>query len=142
MGTFNVANAVILNSAGQVLLTQRFDPKNKNLHMRWQVPGGGVEKDETTYEACLREAKEETGLSVKILSEKPFVVDQKYPDVCFHLNVFLAMPISGTIDTTLDHETADAKWFELKEIEKLRTLDDTYEMVKVCFDLWKKHLFK
>ncbi len=139
MTLINVANAVIVNPEGQVLLTQRFDPKNKNIHMRWQVPGGGIEKNETPRQACVREAKEETGLTVEIISENPIQFNQEYPDVCFHLNVFLARAISGTINTELDEETNDAKWYEPENIKELRTLDDTYSMVNECLLLWKKH---
>ncbi len=142
MGNIHVANAVIINPQGKILLTQRYDPKNKNIHLCWQVPGGGIENDETPAAACLREAKEETGLDVEILSDSPFIIEQSYPEVSFHLNVFLTRPISDTIDTTLDEETNDARWFELKEIKKLKTLDDTYEMVRKCIQIWKKHSFK
>lgn len=139
MALINVANAVIINSDGHVLLTQRFDPKNKNTHMRWQVPGGKIEENETPRQACIREAKEETGLTVEIISESPIQLDQEYPDVCFHLNIFLAQVISGTINTDLDEETNDAKWYEPENIKKLKTLDNTYMMVNECLLLWKKH---
>lgn len=142
MGNIHVANAVIVNPQGKILLTQRYDPKNKNVHLCWQVPGGGIEKGETPQAACLREAREETGLEVEILSNTPFLIEQTYPDVNFYLNVFLTRPISDTIDTTLDEETNDAKWYEMNEIKQLKTLDDTYEMVKKCMLLWKKHSFK
>ncbi len=34
---------------------------------RWYIPAGFVEADETVEDACLREAKEETGLDVEIV---------------------------------------------------------------------------
>jgi 8-oxo-dGTP pyrophosphatase MutT (NUDIX family) len=37
----------------------------------WLFPGGHIELDETPDEALLREVKEETGLDVTVLAEKP-----------------------------------------------------------------------
>lgn len=35
---------------------------------RWQLPGGGLKRDETPREGLLREVNEETGLAARILS--------------------------------------------------------------------------
>jgi len=138
MRVTNVANAVIVNTHGQILLTQRHDPKNTSIHLKWQVPGGKIEKNEKPIDACIREAREETGLYVKALSESPIVVEQEYENVKFYLNVFLTSPISDTIDTSLDEETADAKWYDFANIQNLSTLDNTLEMIEKALKLWKK----
>lgn len=41
--------------------------KNEPYRGRWAIPGGLVEYGETTEEAAKREAKEETGLDVKLI---------------------------------------------------------------------------
>lgn len=138
MRVTNVANAVIVNTHGQILLTQRHDPKNTSVHLKWQVPGGGIEKNEKPIDACIREAHEETGLHVKVLSDSPIVIEQEYDNVKFCLNVFLTSPISDTIDTSLDEETADAKWYDFDNIQGLETLDNTLEMIEKSLKLWKK----
>ncbi len=38
-------------------------------HDYYELPGGGVEEDETIEEACIRECKEEIGCNVEIISE-------------------------------------------------------------------------
>ena len=57
---------VLLNSENKVFVAKRIDnPKNF-----WQLPQGGVGKDEDFYTAALRELKEETSIvSVKPIKE-------------------------------------------------------------------------
>ena len=51
---------IIENDQGKILLCHRTD------HDLWNLPGGGVEKGETPWEALIREVEEETGLEVEI----------------------------------------------------------------------------
>jgi putative (di)nucleoside polyphosphate hydrolase len=52
------AGAVIINNKGQPLLFERLDIADS-----WQLPQGGLDKDEEPYPAVLREVEEETGIS-------------------------------------------------------------------------------
>ena len=54
------ALAVIVDGHGRVLLAHRTDVD------LWNVPGGGVERGESPWDAVVREAREETGLEVRI----------------------------------------------------------------------------
>lgn len=54
------AFAVIFDDAGKVLISRRVDNGWFNL------PGGGVEPDETVTEGLIREVREETGLEAEI----------------------------------------------------------------------------
>ena len=62
---------VVLNNENKVFVAKRIDnPKNF-----WQMPQGGVDKDENYYEAALRELKEETNIiSVELIKE----IDKKF----------------------------------------------------------------
>ena len=62
---------VVLNKENKVFVAKRIDnPKNF-----WQMPQGGVDKDENYYKAALRELKEETSIiSVKLIQE----IDKKF----------------------------------------------------------------
>jgi 8-oxo-dGTP diphosphatase len=53
-------NAVIVDSAGRVLLALRDRPPI------WNVPGGGVEDGEAPWDAAVREAAEEVGVRVAV----------------------------------------------------------------------------
>ena len=55
--------AVVLNSAGHVLLAKR---GHEPLKGEWSLPGGAVEVGETLEEAVAREIREETGVSVEV----------------------------------------------------------------------------
>ena len=48
---------------GKVLLVKR---AHEPLQGEWSLPGGGVEVGETLREACAREVREETGLTVEV----------------------------------------------------------------------------
>ena len=59
----NGVGLVVLNNENKIFVAKRIDnPKNF-----WQMPQGGVDKDEDFYTAALRELKEETS----IVSVKP-----------------------------------------------------------------------
>tara|TARA_Y100000590_G_scaffold454850_1_gene602381 strand:- start:196 stop:672 length:477 start_codon:yes stop_codon:yes gene_type:complete len=62
----NGVGMVVLNNENKIFVAKRIDnPKNF-----WQMPQGGVDKNENYYEAALRELKEETSIvSVKLLKE-------------------------------------------------------------------------
>jgi len=62
---------VVLNKENKIFVAKRIDnPKNF-----WQMPQGGIDKNENYYEAALRELKEETSItSVKLIKK----IDRKY----------------------------------------------------------------
>jgi len=128
----NVAVAVIINSNNQILVTQRYDPASPQVHLKWQLPGGGVNKNESIKDACIREVKEETGLVVKTTSKEPHKILQRIAGKEFMLCGFRAEPISGTINVEKDKETSDAKWLSRDEIARLETLTNTLEMIDAC----------
>jgi len=51
---------LIRNERGEILLIKNWIGKNE-----WEMPGGGVGKNEDTYDAALREVHEETGIQLK-----------------------------------------------------------------------------
>jgi NADH pyrophosphatase NudC (nudix superfamily) len=53
--------------------------------------------------------------------QEPHTIVSRYENRDYLLKGFKAEVISGTINTELDVETNDARWFEISEIPKLKT---------------------
>ena len=132
MKKVRVAVAVITDPAGNILLTQRNSPETPSTHMRWQLPGGGINPHEKISDACIREAREETGFVVRLEQQVPIKIRQVVGDTLFLLHGFKAIALSGTINVSLDEETADAKWYSREEIKGLECLPNTGEMIDKC----------
>lgn len=69
---------IIIETQGGIVLIKR-----KNPPYGWALPGGFVNYGETLEEACIREAKEETGLDITLISQFHTYSDPKR-DPRFH----------------------------------------------------------
>jgi 8-oxo-dGTP pyrophosphatase MutT (NUDIX family) len=92
---------------------------------RWQTVGGMVDPDESPWDAAVREAREETGLVVRLerlraaLGGPGYRVYYPSGDVCSYVSiVFDAVVESGELAG--DDEVADLQWFH---VEALGSLD-------------------
>jgi 8-oxo-dGTP pyrophosphatase MutT (NUDIX family) len=57
------ARVVLLNEDGHVLLIRASDPADASKGRWWEIPGGGIDRHETSAEAARRELHEETGIT-------------------------------------------------------------------------------
>ena len=58
-----VARVVVLDPAGRALLLRSSDPVERAKPPWWELPGGGIERRESTADAARRELLEETGIT-------------------------------------------------------------------------------
>ena len=106
---------LIWNGEGRLLLMREADTG------RWQTIGGMIDPDESPWDAAVREAGEETGLTIHLerlrtaLGGPGYRVHYPNGDLCSYVSVvFDATVVSGELAG--DDEVAELRWFELREL--------------------------
>ena len=116
---------------------------------KWLPPGGHIEADETPIEAALREVKEETGLSITLLSDEHVAINHwnatsfQRPFLCLleeippykdkeahqHIDlIYLAKPNQGsTLQPIPDHPL---RWFSFEEVKELQDDEEIFAETK------------
>lgn len=117
---------IILTNDGKVVLVKRsFDPYKDH----WALPGGIVEYGETVEIAVIREAKEETGLDIKIEKLAGVYSDpNRDPRGHFVSVCFLCVPVGGELTTSV--ETKEVKTFSKGEIKSIKLAFDHQKILK------------
>ena len=121
---------VVLNKENKVFVARRIDnPKNF-----WQMPQGGVDKNENYLNAALRELEEETSIkSVELIKELDGLITYNLPDHLLGIiwkgrykgqtQKWFLMRFVGSdneINIKTKHpEFLEWKWVDLKEITEL-----------------------
>ena len=132
---FVTTDAVLVHS-GHVLLVRRGNPPGRGL---WALPGGFVDQEETIYESCLRELREETGLAIPAPALRAALEGQRVFDAphrsqrgrtithafFFHFPEGELPPIQGGDDA------AEAKWLRLARMPDMQPqmFEDHYYIV-------------
>ena len=126
----NGVGIVVLNDKNEIFVAKRIDnPKNF-----WQMPQGGVDKDENYYDAALRELKEETSIvSVKLVKEIEKKLTYILPDDLIGIiwkgkfkgqiqKWFIVRFIGNESEiniNTKNPEFLDWKWIDLEDLTKI-----------------------
>lgn len=120
--------AIFVVHAGRILLIH-----HRNLN-RWLPLGGHIELDEDPEQAALREAKEESGLDVELLGERPpttetgtrallaprFLDIHRISPTHEHIGmIYWARPKGGTV-TLSASEHHDIRWCSSADLDALQ----------------------
>lgn len=128
-----VGVGAVIIAHGKVALIKRGKPP---LLGEWSIPGGMLELGETLRAGAEREAREETGLTVRA-TEMLGVFERIVPDdagrTTYHyvLIDFLCEVVSGEL--CAGHDAADARWFSSEEASALPLPEDTAGLIKLAF---------
>lgn len=128
-----VGLGILVNEKGRILITQRYDPSNPKIHLKWQLPGGGVEFGETVEEAVVREMKEEVSVDVTLLHHPPIIGMSiwEYPGKkiqCFLIGYMCRA--DGQRITIGCEETSDYAWIKPDDIETYDCLPKAKEFIE------------
>lgn len=125
---------------------------------KWLPPGGHTEENELPSETAIREAKEETGLDVELISQENLHIDRwnaksfPRPFLCLleeiparpqepahqHMDmVYVGRPTGGSESLNLE-ETGGLRWFTLEELEELTSdveiFEETRQTLRMLLD--------
>lgn len=141
----------ILDSKNRLLLVKH-TVENENREF-WLLPGGGVEENEYSYDAAIREVKEETNIDIKIVN-LIYNLEEKTPNGLRCTNYFLGEYNSGEIKLGHDPEFDDenqvlsgVRYFTREEIKALPSvypeviLDEFWEIIEdysPTYNVWRK----
>ena len=131
---------IVLNSENKVFVGKRID----NISDKWQMPQGGVDKNENYTDAMKRELKEETSISnIRIIKELDYWLEYELPKNLLGIiwkgkyrgqrqKWFVVKFLGG--DNEINLKTKNAEFVDWKWIK----IDD---LPKVIVD-FKKHIYE
>ncbi|MGA8619082.1 MAG: NUDIX hydrolase [Candidatus Sulfotelmatobacter sp.] len=124
--------AIILEDSRVVLVKRAHPP----LQAEWSIPGGVLEVGELVREAVIREAREETGLSVEpgeLLGVYDRILRNPERRVQYHyvLIDFLCRRVAGDLAAASD--AAEVRWFSREELPEINLAEDTLDVIRKGF---------
>ena len=108
------AGGIVHDADGRLLLIRRGRPPSQGL---WSIPGGRCLPREDPAAACVREVREETGLTVEVVGFAGRVERASPGGGTYVIDDFACRPVDGTVRAGDDAD--DARWVSAAEFAAL-----------------------
>ncbi len=124
-----VTCAIILDSQNRLFVAQR--SAVMSLPLKWELPGGKVESNETLEDCIIREIKEELNIDIQIVEQIEFNI-HSYPSITIKLIPFICRYLSGDV---LLKEHANFKWVTNNDLLDLDWAEADIPIIKNYLNL-------
>ncbi len=120
-----VVAALILRDPDEVLICQR--TKHQPMPLKWEFPGGKIERGETSWDALKRELDEELGVQAKIGDEVARIKHFYKNGGAVELRFFVVREFQGELENRIFR---DIRWVKRIELPTYDFLDADTTLVK------------
>jgi 8-oxo-dGTP diphosphatase len=130
-----VGIGVVVWHEDRVLLIRRDKPPRRG---HWSLPGGAQQLGETLAEAACREVREEAGLEVElgaVVATVDLIERDSDGRVRYHYTLVDFSAEAASLALRPGSDAADARWFELSEIETLGLWSETVRIIRLAREL-------
>jgi len=130
-----VVDAVIIQD-NKILLTRRAEQLRNG--GKWAIPGGYVERDETTMEAVMREVLEEVGYTSEV-KELLTIVDKpdRRGDDRQNISFVFVVSLITKVAQPDPKEVAEIAWFDLDQLPA--ETDIAFDHLEIIWEWIKKN---
>ena len=134
------AGGLVVNVADGVPFAAVIARRNRGGRIEWCLPKGHLEGAETAEEAALREVREETGITGRIIRHLATIdywfsgPDRRVHKVVHH---FLMGYLAGevTVEDDPDHEAEEARWLALRDLPHTLVYPNERRIAGIALDL-------
>ena len=123
-----VAKAILV-ADNNILILRRSDTDTRR-PLQWDLPGGAIDRGEDIKQACVREVKEETGITVRAADLKTiYAMTELVDDAISATFMFFTVSVPLT-EAVLSSEHIEARWVSLEQTLSLFTYQRHLEVLE------------